>query len=147
MCNKGEKCETKEDAKVCRHLNFFFLWLEKFSAFFFFSPFFSSSFFFSFYWLKDSFLLKWQQALQPMCASKCSQLNLSLSFSLCYSSSTINILWSFALVIQSRTPYEDLIFVTSLTSQASGEKICHVEKFHLSLRDHCGEIWISPHVE
>ena len=31
----------------------------------------------------------------------------------------------------------DLIFVTSLTSQASGEKICHVEKFQLSMH---GEI-------
>ena len=38
------------------------------------------------------------------------------------------------------TRKNDKYEVTSLTSQASGEKICHVEKFHLSLRDHCGEI-------
>ena len=34
----------------------------------------------------------------------------------------------------------DLIFVTNLTNQVGGEKICHVEKFQLSMRDDCGKI-------
>ena len=28
-----------------------------------------------------------------------------------------------------------------------GEKICHVEKFQMSIHDRCGEIKFSPHVE
>ena len=57
-----------------------------------------------------------------------------------------------------------LIFVTGTTGGARGEKICHVEKFQISIHDICGEILnlttlglfhmtnvekseISPHVE
>ena len=34
-----------------------------------------------------------------------------------------------------------LIFVTGTAGGARGEKICHVEKFHISVHDRCGEIW------
>ena len=42
--------------------------------------------------------------------------------------------------IQACSAVTDLIFVTNLTNQVSGEKICHVEKFQLSMHDDCGEI-------
>ena len=37
-------------------------------------------------------------------------------------------------------PNSDLIFVTNLTNQVSGEKICHVENFQHSMHDDCGKI-------
>ena len=38
------------------------------------------------------------------------------------------------------SPLPELIFVTNITNQISGEKICHMEKFQLSMHDDCGEI-------
>ena len=36
--------------------------------------------------------------------------------------------------------WPELIFVTNITNYIRGEKICHVEKFQLSMCDNCGEI-------
>ena len=39
--------------------------------------------------------------------------------------------------------FADLIFVTNLTNQVGGEKICHMEKFQVSL--HMEKFQMSPH--
>ena len=37
--------------------------------------------------------------------------------------------------------WPELIFVTNIANYIRGEKICHMEKFQLSMYDNCGEIW------